>query len=133
MRSYCRLKIFLSKSRRQRGQGSRLVHQRTRVRIPEKTWMSNCPSLAPPEAERFCAKKLVDGRCQAQSPVALVDLDVRFRGFLRNSRKYGKDPLERPPRRALHLQAQVPSETISLNTYTHTHPVLFFVCQSNFS
>ena len=44
---------------------------------PSKTWMSNCPSLAPPVAAPFCALKLVDGKCQVQSPVALVDLAVR--------------------------------------------------------
>ena len=32
------------------GQGSRMLHQRSRVRIPGKAWMSSCPSLAPPVA-----------------------------------------------------------------------------------
>ena len=33
----------------------------------------------------------------------------------------GQDPLERPPRRALHLYAQVLSETIGLNTYNNNN------------
>ena len=46
------------------------------VRIPCKAWMSNYPSLAPLMTERFCAQKLVERKCQVQSPVALVDLTV---------------------------------------------------------
>ena len=40
-----------------------------------------------------------------------------FRGFLRNTHKYKLGSLRKtPPRRAFHQQAQVPSETIGLNT-----------------
>ena len=56
--------------------------------------MSNCPSLASTVAARFCTVKLVVGKCQVQSPVALVDLAV-FRVFLRNSRKYGQGSLRK--------------------------------------
>ena len=37
----------------------------------------NSPSLDQPVAARFCALKLVDGKCQIQSPVVLVDLAAR--------------------------------------------------------
>ena len=40
----------------------------------------------------------------------------RFVVFSENCINTGQDHLERPLRRALHLQAQVPSETIGLNT-----------------
>ena len=39
--------------------------------------------------------KLVDGMCQVQIPVALVDLAIR--GFLRNSLKYGLVFLSKTP------------------------------------
>ena len=39
--------------------------------------------------------KLLDGRSQVQSPVALVELAVR--GFPRNSRKYGLGSLRKAP------------------------------------
>ena len=49
-------------------------------------------------AARFKALKLVDGKCQVQSPVVLVDLAVqRFHWFLRNSRKYGLGSLRKTP------------------------------------
>ena len=43
-------------TKRCNGQGSRLVQQRSWVRIPGKAWISICPSLTPPMAERICSQ-----------------------------------------------------------------------------
>ena len=51
--------------------------------------------LDPPMSERFCTEKLVDGKRQVQSPVALVDLAVR--SFLRKTGKYGVGSLRKNP------------------------------------
>ena len=52
---------------------------------------------ASPVAQRK-RSKLEDGRCQVQTPVSLVDLAFGvFRGFLRNSRKYGLGSLRKYP------------------------------------
>ena len=67
----------LRPTKRCSAQGSPLLNQRSRVRIPCKVWLSNCPFLAPPVAARFCALKLVDGKCQVLSTIVLVDLPVR--------------------------------------------------------
>ena len=48
--------------------------------------------------------------------------------FSETSVNTGQDPLERPPRRASHLQAQVLLETIGLNTYT-THRISLIIPQ----
>ena len=62
----------------------------------------------PPQWLSGSALELVDGRCQVQSSVALVDLAVRsFRGFLRNSRKYGIGSLRKTLTEGTLPQAQV--------------------------
>ena len=62
--------------------------------------------LSPTGSKAVLRSKLVDGRCQVQLPVALVDRAVR--SFLRNSSKYGIEFLRKTATDGTALPAQVP-------------------------
>ena len=60
--------------------------------------------------------KLLDLRCQVQSPVLLVLLLVRSLPWLfQKLRKYGLRSLRKTPRKALPLQAQVPKALVLIH------------------
>ena len=99
----CLFCSFWLPTKRRNGQGSRLLRQRSRVRISGKAWMSNCPSQAPPVAEWVCAKnwQTPGTRFNPQSRLSTQPFRV-FHCFLRISRKYGlgyfrKTPTEGAP------------------------------------
>ena len=68
------------------GQGIRLLHQKSWVRIPGKAWMSNCP---PYNLLVTAFKNWLTGGSKfiSRSPFSTQPFGF-FSGFLRNSRKY---------------------------------------------
>ena len=72
-------------------------------------------------AVQFCTLKLVDEKCQVQSPVALVDLAVQ--SIFRNSRKYGVGSLRKTLTEVIPPKGLGLLKTIGLYTYT-TPPYL---------
>ena len=52
--------------------------------------------MCPTSGRAVLCSKLVDGKCQAQSPIMLVDLAVR--SYLQNSHKYGLGSLRETPK-----------------------------------
>ena len=72
---------------------------------------------APLVAERFCTQNWQTGSA-GFNPRPLLSMQPYgvFCAFLRNSYKYRLVSFRKTPRRALHLQAQVRSETIGLKT-----------------
>ena len=84
--------------KRCRGQESRLLHQMSQVRIPGKAWVSYCPSMALPVAEQFCAENWQSGSARfiLRSRLSTQPFGV-FRGFLRNTRKYGLGFIRKTP------------------------------------
>ena len=94
----------------------------SRVRIPGKAWMSNCPSLAPPVAV-LKNQQTGGARFIPRSRLSTYPFRV-FSGFLRNSCKYELGSFRKTPRKTFHPQAQVTRETIVLKT-NNQQPTIF--------
>ena len=95
----CLFFSFWLPTKRRNGQGSRLLRQRSRVRISGKAWMSNCPSQAPPVAEWVCAKNW-QTRGARFNPLSRLSTQP-FGIFCPHESSethvnMGQDPLERP-------------------------------------
>ena len=79
--------------------------------------------VIPTSGRAVLHSKLVDGRCQVQSPVALVEPFGVFRRFLRNSRKFELGSI-----RKTHIEGHSPyrpkchKRTIGLNSTTQPCP-----------